>query len=540
MAVRKYYDLVRVGVSGTPGTGTITLGTAISGFLTFAQGGVSNAEVVTYAINDQGQSEIGYGTYTSAGTTLSRDTVLSSTNGGFGGSKISATSTAQVFIAMSARDQAGLSVDNIWTGTNSFGAAVTITAGGIAITGNSTLAGTLTITSTSASALTVGRQGSTNPVLQVDASTATVVTGLKITGAAATAGVDFSAISSGTNENLTINAKGSGTLIIQNTATGAFSVGAAGRFTVAQNTGYLGVGGNPTSTEGIIVITPTGVNQMKFRNSTGGTTGTLITQLSTGAFQFNNQDNAQLEFYTNNGSGEQFILGTSGGGLRVGASPPTPGVGGLGVTGKIMTGSGSADPGTNGVGAAGTFATSLSTNSNFTVFSGTNTNAGASAFVTANLAVTDAGTLILQGASVAAGGTSIIRWTGSGGFYIDAMNSNGVVTVRTGSGPSDTAAVGPAGNWFFNNPINTSGYTRVSSDFSVTSSTTLVNVTGLSTSVQAAGTYGFMSYLTWTDAAAGGVKASIAGTATATSIVFDGYVVESNAVKGQTGGYPGG
>ena len=74
---------------------------------------------------------------------------------------------------------------------------------------------------------------------------------------------------------------------------------------------------------------------------------------------------------------------------------------------------------------------------------------------------------------------------------------------------------------------------RVSADVAVTSSTTLANVAGLSFAVASGNTYSFDVYLTCTDAAAGGVKAAIAGTATATSIVYDGYVIESNAIKGQ-------
>lgn len=78
----------------------------------------------------------------------------------------------------------------------------------------------LTVTSTNASALTVGRQGATDPVLQVDASTASVATGVKVTGAAAAGGVAVAAISSGTNEAMTIDAKGSGTITIAGTSTG--------------------------------------------------------------------------------------------------------------------------------------------------------------------------------------------------------------------------------------------------------------------------------------------------------------------------------
>lgn len=81
------------------------------------------------------------------------------------------------------------------------------------------------ITSTSANALSAGRQGATNPVLNIDASAATVVTGLNIVGSAAASGVAVTVTSSGTNEALTLDAKGSGTILLNGTATGAVLVG---------------------------------------------------------------------------------------------------------------------------------------------------------------------------------------------------------------------------------------------------------------------------------------------------------------------------
>ena len=66
----------------TTGTGTVTLAGAVTGFQTFAA--IGNANITYYTIAGQGTSEweVGIGTYTSAGTTLSRTTVLASSNAG--------------------------------------------------------------------------------------------------------------------------------------------------------------------------------------------------------------------------------------------------------------------------------------------------------------------------------------------------------------------------------------------------------------------------------------------------------------------------
>src|SRR5215831_17167548 len=95
----KLYSLARMSTA-TTGTGTITLGSAVTGFLTFTQAGVADGDVVTYAIADGINSEIGRGTYTASGTTLTRS-VLRSTNGN---AAVSLSGTAQVFITAAAED----------------------------------------------------------------------------------------------------------------------------------------------------------------------------------------------------------------------------------------------------------------------------------------------------------------------------------------------------------------------------------------------------------------------------------------------------
>jgi hypothetical protein len=70
-------DRVKV-TSTTTGTGTFTLGAAVAGFQDFSS--IGNANQTYYCIADATNWEVGIGTYTSSGTTLSRDTVLESSN----------------------------------------------------------------------------------------------------------------------------------------------------------------------------------------------------------------------------------------------------------------------------------------------------------------------------------------------------------------------------------------------------------------------------------------------------------------------------
>jgi len=68
--------------STTSGTGTIVLAGAVAGFQSFSA--IGNANTTYYCIADSstGGWEVGIGTYTSSGTTLSRTTVLASSNSG--------------------------------------------------------------------------------------------------------------------------------------------------------------------------------------------------------------------------------------------------------------------------------------------------------------------------------------------------------------------------------------------------------------------------------------------------------------------------
>ena len=66
----------------TTGTGTLTLAGAVSGFQSFSVVGNGNTTYYTIVDSSTGSWEVGLGTYTSSGTTLSRTTVLASSNSG--------------------------------------------------------------------------------------------------------------------------------------------------------------------------------------------------------------------------------------------------------------------------------------------------------------------------------------------------------------------------------------------------------------------------------------------------------------------------
>lgn len=98
-----FVNRARMTVSGTPGTDTITLGSAVAGFQAFAAAGLTDGQSVTYVAEDGSAWEVGTGVYTASGTLLARTLIASST-----GALLSLTSAAQVYVTIGAADA------NLW------------------------------------------------------------------------------------------------------------------------------------------------------------------------------------------------------------------------------------------------------------------------------------------------------------------------------------------------------------------------------------------------------------------------------------------
>jgi len=159
------------------------------------------------------------------------------------------------------------------------------------------------------------------------------------------------------------------------------------------------------------------------------------------------------------------------------------------------------------------------------VIGATITNAFASAAVTLPLT---AGARTVYFKSNAAPGTFTIAATGAGSFTIDGLSLEEIV----------------GGDGIFNGFVNWSGQKRVTAQFDKTNDAALGDIPGLSVVVQAGRTYSFEAILFTSSNVATGVQAAIAGTATATAIIYDGLTVNAGlATQGRAvalGGAVGG
>jgi len=249
MAV-KFANRVKVNTS-TTGTGTITLGSAVAGFQSFADGGIVDGNEVRYTIIDGNDWEVGTGTYTSAGTTLSRTLIESST-----GSLLNLSGTnVEVFITMAAVD-----IDNLATRSIDV-YNYTATSGQTAFTG-------------------ADDNGNTMDFLEDNI----IVT---LNGVVLEQTADYT-VSGGNTVTLTSGAATSDELNV--TAFKYFGIADALPLSGGTLTGDLGITGTLTS-DGLTVDGISSVSTIREKVSTTTSTG--------GAFSFNALDQSVL-FFTNN------------------------------------------------------------------------------------------------------------------------------------------------------------------------------------------------------------------------------------------------
>lgn len=129
----KLLNRARMTVASAPGTGVITLGSAVAGNQSFASAGIADGDVVSY-VAESGYSngvpsvwEYGQGTYAASGTTLTRTAVQGGTSGT---SPVTLTSDAQVFISPLAADIPGSRWDVVVEDQRASGTSAGASTGG--------------------------------------------------------------------------------------------------------------------------------------------------------------------------------------------------------------------------------------------------------------------------------------------------------------------------------------------------------------------------------------------------------------------------
>ncbi len=215
-------------------------GTTIAGVTAAGATTITSSSANSLAVGPSGTSNPILNVDSSTGSAVAGINILGATSAGTVAMSVSSSGS-----------NASLTVDAKGTGT--VGINTTATNSGLVTIGNTTsvagatVNGPMTVKSAVALSLAVGRLGATTPAFQVDSSTGTQVTGIKITGGAA-AGTVAVAVQGGTNEKLTIDAQGSGQLSIGTTSTGTVVTNRGSLRALINGSTLTDLGSNQSST----------------------------------------------------------------------------------------------------------------------------------------------------------------------------------------------------------------------------------------------------------------------------------------------------
>lgn len=266
--------------TSTTGTGTLTLSGAVAGFQSFSV--IGNANTTYYTIVSGTDWEVGIGTYTASGTTLSRDTVLESSTGG---TKISVASGAQVFCTYPAERSVDTDTAQTLTNKTLSGANNTFTnIGNSSLTNSSiTINGTPVSLGGSTSVGTVTSVSGTAPISVATGTTTPVVSMTQASGS--TNGWLSS------TDWTTFNSKGSGTVT---SVSGTGTVNGITLTGTVTSSGSLTLGG-----------TLSGIGNSQLTNSSITVNGTSIALGASGTITANTTNALSA------GTGLSFTSGTT-------------------------------------------------------------------------------------------------------------------------------------------------------------------------------------------------------------------------------------
>lgn len=175
------------------------------------------------------------------------------------------------------------------TGTGNMVLSASPTITGTLAAANITNAGTFVQTSNSATAFVSGPNGATNPVFTLVNNTGSQAAGLRVTGATTGGNVQIDATDSGSNTNLRIDGKGSGTITLGATSTGAITLTRATTLSAALTYGGVTLSNSVTGTGSMVLSAgPTFTGTLAAATITASGT---ITQTSASATAFESGPN---------------------------------------------------------------------------------------------------------------------------------------------------------------------------------------------------------------------------------------------------------